>query len=194
MKITQRGTTYNIYGDELIVLDKLEPGFYTVNFNPMFGFSLTKQHEFSINEKIYGNHTQKVAKALNAFEKSERNLGAIFSGDKGTGKSLSSKLICIEAVKKGYPVIIIDHYYQGIANYIEQIEQEVVVMFDEFEKTFAEKDDIKPQNEMLSLFDGFSRGKKLFIITCNKIELLNDFLINRPGRFHYHFRFEYYQH
>ena len=191
MKITERGTTYNIYGDELVILDQLKPGFYNIDFNPMFGFSLIKQHDFFINEKIYGNHLQKVAKALNAFEKSERNLGAIFSGDKGTGKSLSSKLICIEAVKRGYPVILVDHYYEGIANYIEQIEQEVVIMFDEFEKTFEERNNKKPQNEMLSLFDGFSRGKKLYIITCNNLESLNNYFINRPGRFHYHFRFEY---
>ena len=34
-------------------------------------------------------------------------------------------------------------------------------------------------------------GKKLFLITCNEIRKLNDYLINRPGRFHYHFRFDY---
>ena len=34
-------------------------------------------------------------------------------------------------------------------------------------------------------------GKKLFIITCNSLDKLNDFLVNRPGRFHYHFRFGY---
>ena len=31
----------------------------------------------------------------------------------------------------------------------------------------------------------------MFVITCNEIRNLNDFLVNRPGRFHYHFRFEY---
>lgn len=40
---------------------------------------------------------------------------------------------------------------------------------------------------MLSLFDGTDNGKKLFIITCNDTRRLNEFLINRPGRFHYHF-------
>ena len=40
---------------------------------------------------------------------------------------------------------------------------------------------------MLSLFDGMDNGKKLFVITCNDLRQLNEFLINRPGRFHYHF-------
>ena len=44
---------------------------------------------------------------------------------------------------------------------------------------------------MLGLFDGISQGKKLFVITCNEIRHLNDCIINRPGRFHYHFRFDY---
>lgn len=34
-------------------------------------------------------------------------------------------------------------------------------------------------------------GKKLFVITCNELRNLSDFLVNRPGRFHYHFRFDY---
>ena len=34
-------------------------------------------------------------------------------------------------------------------------------------------------------------GKKLFLITCNEIRKLNDYLINRLSRFHYHFRFDY---
>ena len=44
---------------------------------------------------------------------------------------------------------------------------------------------------MLTLFDGISMGKKLFVITCNDLRSLNDYLVNRPGRFHYHFRFDY---
>lgn len=40
---------------------------------------------------------------------------------------------------------------------------------------------------MLSLFDGMDNGKKLFVITCNDPRQLNEFLINRPGRFHYYF-------
>lgn len=41
------------------------------------------------------------------------------------------------------------------------------------------------------MFDGTAQGKKLFIITCNSLYKLNDYLVNRPGRFHYHFRFDY---
>ena len=66
-----------------------------------------------------------------------------------------------------------------------------MILFDEFDKIFAETNDYDPQAEMLTLFDGVSQGKKLFVVTCNELRGLNDFLVNRPGRFHYHFRFEY---
>ena len=67
-----------------------------------------------------------------------------------------------------------------------------MVLFDEFDKTFSEKEHgSSAQTSMLSLFDGVAQGKKLFVITCNELRGLNDFLVNRPGRFHYHFRFDY---
>ena len=44
---------------------------------------------------------------------------------------------------------------------------------------------------MLSLFDGTSNDKKCYCITCNNLRDLNEYLLNRPGRFHYHFRFDY---
>lgn len=47
------------------------------------------------------------------------------------------------------------------------------------------------QNDLLSLFDGTSRNKKLFVITCNNLDNLSSFLVNRPGRFHYHICFKY---
>ena len=120
----------------------------------------------------------------------KRNLGVILSGDKGIGKSLFSKMLGIKAKENEVPVILVDEYIPGIANFLDDIEQTVMVLFDEYDKTFDEKK-YNCQAEMLSLFDGMSAGKKLFVITCNKIDELSSFLLNRPGRFHYHFRFAY---
>lgn len=101
----------------------------------------------------------------------------------------------MQAVAAGYPVIIIDQFIPGIANYIESIDQGAVFLFDEFDKTFGDiragDNEANPQARLLSLFDGTAQGKKLFIITCNSLHRLSEFLVNRPGRFHYHFRFNY---
>jgi hypothetical protein len=40
------------------------------------------------------------------------------------------------------------------------------------------------------MFDGLDGSRKLFLVTCNNIGNLNPFMINRPGRFHYHFKLQ----
>ena len=196
MKVISVGNKYEIYDETLKVYDRLPAGSYVVRFNKMTGFYLDKFKEMEIKEdKIYGVHTKKVKKVINSFKLFDRNLGVILSGNKGIGKSLFAKLLAKNAIEEGYPLIIVDSFIPGIASYLEEIEQEVVVLFDEFDKTFGDiqvgDNETSPQASLLSLFDGVSTGKKLYVITCNNLYKLNDFLINRPGRFHYHFRFDY---
>lgn len=196
MKVINVGNRYEIYDENLRVYDKIPAGSYVVRFNKMTGFYLDKSKDVEIKEdKIYGVHTKKVKKVFNSFKLFNRNLGVILSGNKGIGKSLFAKLLAEEAIKEGYPLIIVDSFIPGIASYLEEIEQEVLVLFDEFDKTFGDiqvgENETSPQASLLSLFDGVSTGKKLYVITCNNLYKLNDFLINRPGRFHYHFRFDY---
>ena len=192
MHIVESGKRYRIFNNAITTYDQLPPKTYRVDYDPETRiFSLLEAHDFEIPEtKIYGQHLDKVKKVLNAMDKMNRNLGVILSGDKGIGKSLFSKCLGLKARKKGIPVILVNEYHEGIANFLEEIEQTVMILFDEYDKTFDEKKH-NCQAEMLSLFDGVSAGKKLFVITCNEIQSLSQYLINRPGRFHYHFRFLY---
>lgn len=191
MRAINTGNNFKIYDDSMQIYTQLPPQSYQVCFNPNSGFSLEKYAEIKVNEKIYGVHLSKVQKVLRSYAKFDRNLGVILSGDKGIGKSLFSKLLAIEGIKKGYPIIIVNNYIPGIASYLNSINQEVIILFDEFDKTFSRSENEKAQTELLSLFDGIAMGKKLFVITCNILTGLNNYLVNRPGRFHYHFRFEY---
>lgn len=192
MHIVESGKRYRIFNNAITTYDQLPPKTYRVDYDPETRiFSLLEAHDFEIPEtKIYGQHLDKVKKVLNSMDKMNRNLGVILSGDKGIGKSLFSKCLGLKARKKGIPVILVNEYHEGIANFLEEIEQTVMILFDEYDKTFDEKKH-NCQGEMLSLFDGVSAGKKLFVITCNEIQSLSQYLINRPGRFHYHFRFLY---
>lgn len=187
MNVVHSGNTFQIYGDALKTYDKLPLGTYEICFHKMMGFYLTSHADLVVNEKIYGNSPAKVEKVLKGFTKVDRNFGVILSGRKGIGKSLFARQLAIRAKDYNLPLIIVPCYYPGIADFIASIEQEVIVFFDEFEKTFADQEHISPQEEMLSLFDGVDNGKKLFIVTCNEVHKLNSYLINRPGRFHYHF-------
>lgn len=193
MKVISTGSKFDIYPDDLKSYDKLPADYYVVRFVEKQGFFLEKYSEFKITDtKVYGIHAQKADKVLDSFADFKRSLGVILSGDKGIGKSLFSRLLGMKAIDKDIPVIIVEGYKEGIGAFLDSIQQEIMVLFDEFDKTFSERDHgAEAQNSMLSLFDGVASGKKLFVITCNELRGLNDFLVNRPGRFHYHFRFDY---
>lgn len=187
MNVVHSGDTFQIYGDSLKTYNALPAGTYEVCFNKFSGFFLTSHNDLVVSEgKVYGCSENKVQKVLRSFSKVDRNFGVILSGRKGIGKSLFARLLAVHAKDYGLPLLLVTTYYPGIANFLSSIEQEVIVLFDEFEKTFAEKDGISPQEEMLPLFDGLDGGKKLFVVTCNEVGKLNTYLLNRPGRFHYH--------
>ena len=191
MKIIQTGSKHKIFDDNIKSYDKLPAGTFDVDYNPQEGCYLVRRPDISVLEKPYGIHIEKADKVMESFKAFPRNLGVILSGDKGIGKSMFARLVCIRSLELGYPVIVVDACYPGVARFIDSIDQECVILFDEFDKTFRSNRDDDDQAALLSLFDGVSTGKKLFIVTCNELYSLNNFIINRPGRFHYHFRFNY---
>lgn len=190
MNIVCSGDVYQIYGDGIATYQTLPTQVYEVGFSQMMGFYLVPRSDMAISEgKIYGNYERRVNKVLTGYKAVDRNFGVILSGPKGVGKSLFVKVLSNAAEQMGIPVVIVSAYYPGIAHFIASIEQDMIVLFDEFEKTFARQSDHgpTPQDEMLTLFDGLEGGHKLFVVTCNEVHNLSNYLLNRPGRFHYHF-------
>ncbi|MBP3633373.1 MAG: ATP-binding protein [Oscillospiraceae bacterium] len=191
MRVIKSGTQYSIYDNSIETFDRLPVGTYAVGYNQNEGCFLIQRANIAVTEKTYGVHNQKVRKVMDSFAAFERSLGVILSGDKGIGKSLFAKQLCENAVQRGFPVVIVDACLPGIGRFIESIQQECVILFDEFDKTFRNTKDDNDQARLLSLFDGTAGGKKLYIVTCNELYGLNNYIVNRPGRFHYHFRFDY---
>ena len=191
MKALQTGSQFKIYDDSLWVHDQLPVATYSVAYTQQEGCFLLKRPNICVSEKAYGVHTEKLEKVLNSFQSFSRSLGVILSGDKGIGKSMFAKMVCASAIQIGRPVIIVSECVRGLAQFLESIEQECVVLFDEFDKIFRSNKQTDDQAALLSLFDGTAGGKKLFIVTCNELSGLNSYIVNRPGRFHYHFRFDY---
>lgn len=191
MKVVESSGRMFLYGDDMKAYDTIPASTYDICFSDMIGFYLSRRPDMVVSEKVYGVQSSKVDKVINAFKMFQRNLGVILSGDKGIGKSLTAKMIASAAIANGYPVLLVNRFIPGIGDFIESITQETMVLFDEFDKTFRAADSKNPQDTMLSLFDGTTTGKKLFVVTCNKLSALNDYMVNRPGRFHYHFRFDY---
>lgn len=188
MNIVVSGGRVQVYGEDVKTYKSIPVGSYDVCFNKMIGFYMVPRPDLEPHEdKIYGNHEEKVNKVMRAYDLFDRNMGIILSGQKGAGKSLFARILAEKAIKRGMPVITVAAPYPGVASFLASIEQEIVVIFDEFEKIFSKKDNYDPQEDMLSLFDGMDNGKKMFVITCNEVNKLNQYMLNRPGRFHYHF-------
>lgn len=192
MKVINYGSNYEIYANDLKTYDKLPAQTYKVRFNPMSGFSLAVADDFKLKEsKVYGDRLVKIEKVLHTFKTINRSLGVILSGDKGIGKSLFTQILSQRAIEEGMPVILITEAYPGIAEFIDSIDQESLILFDEFEKVFNDRDGRESQEKLLSLFDGLSQRKRIYALTVNNLNRVNDFMLNRPGRFHYHLRFDY---
>ena len=200
MKIIKHGNVYNLFSDsDIKTYNKYPVGTYQVILTPQ-GYELVGTEDLKCKEeKVYGNENEKLDKVLKAYKKSNRSLGVMITGKKGTGKTLFVQLLSDKVMKLGLPVLLVPRATPGLADFLKTIQQEVMVVFDEFEKTFPtgsdsdheDEDDSKPtQNDLLGLLDGTASQKMLFIFTANYEDKINNLLINRPGRIYYHFVFK----
>ena len=144
---------------------------------------------FEFNFKIYELGCEEMLQTIRktweseVFVRGEKNLGVIFNGLKGTGKTLSAKLLCNAL---DLPVVIVQYPYEGLVNFLQSLCFECVVFIDEAEKTFKKGED---DDVLLRLIDGvYNQTRKLYILTTNQLTL-NDNLLGRPGRIRYRFEF-----
>lgn len=162
---------------------------YTVKYDDFSGtFFLTVVDNFTVSHKLYGD-TQKLAdRILATFENRPSGTGVMLSGLQGSGKSLTAKVLSVDARKQGIPTIVVNQAWSGeeFNGFIQSIEQPAVIIFDEFEKVYNKES----QEQMLTLLDGVYPSKKLFVITCNDKYRINEHMKNRPGRIFYRVDFE----
>ena len=180
------------------ISDRLEPHVYTVEIRPMVGTVLTIVDNIDLNvpERIYGRIPAQVEKSFKAYEKRPLNTGILLSGERGMGKSLFIKMAIKKALSMGMPVFSLTRTEElaGIIAFINSVTQPAMVVMDEFEKNFvfdekSQEDDT--QMPFLSMLDGLGSGeKRMFIASLNDKKRLSKFMLNRPGRFYYHFEFK----
>ncbi|MGR6088987.1 AAA family ATPase [Brevibacterium sp. CSND-B09] len=190
--IISTGNTYRLFDDSVQTHRDLPVGTYSVQFSPFSGFSLLRVEDLQVGaERIYGGHGAKIDRIMKAYNVTNRSLGVLFTGDKGMGKSLSMRMLAQHATETlGLPVIKVESNHPGLADYLDDL-GEAVVVFDEFEKVFNKDGDNNEQDQFLGLFDGVSTTKRMYVISANNVHDLSSYLVNRPGRFHYHIRHDY---
>lgn len=166
----------------------------------MMGFYL--QHissNFQVPSKIYDLEDDFINRVMTTFNAHNRNFGVLLKGLKGTGKTITAKLI---ANKLNLPIVLVTKPWADIGTYINSIEQDMVLFFDEFEKTYqlreytygededhntAAGDEMQPSiSNLLTLMDGVftSKYKRLFLLTSNR-DYLPNAMVARPGRVRY---------
>ena len=164
--------------------NKLPYGNYVIQ-KSMSGFYLNKIDDFKLPDKIYGNVEEKTNIVLKTFFHKKENTNALFSGKKGSGKTILAKSICISS---GLPCIIINSILSPEEQvFLSSIEEEIIVFIDEFEKLYFDE---KIRNSLLQLLDGsLSSNKRLFLLTSNA-NYIGTFFTNRLGRIRYNFKFD----
>lgn len=178
------GNTFRIATKESMDLhEQLPAGNYVVKMDPFDNFFIEQIEDFDTPSKLYGDTTRNTDRIINSFWNRDKSTGVMLVGEKGSGKTLLSKNICIELAKQSVPTIVINAAWHGdkFNTLIQSIEQPCIVLFDEFEKVYNSEE----QEALLTLLDGIYSSKKLFMLTSNDKWRVDQHMRNRPGRIFY---------
>lgn len=162
------------------IVNPLPTAVYKLEMVPMIGTLYLTQTDklFSLPPKIYGVETAFIDRVLKTYKNTEGNLGVLMNGVKGTGKTLTAKQICNELK---LPIIVIKDRYDNAPDFLNSIQEDVIVFFDEYEKTYDDYD-----HSILTVMDGVltTAYRKLFLLTTNEA-YVNSNMLQRPGRIRY---------
>lgn len=158
----------------------LPKGIYEVK-ESMTGYYLNRLGDsFIFNYKLYGINNEFIDHFVKTYNNTTGNLGVLFNGIKGTGKTVTAEELCNRI---GLPVIIVKSCKEvnDMLKFLAtQINFDCIFFFDEYEKEFRES------SSVLSFMDGVhnSQYRKIFLLTTNELEINNN-LLGRPSRIRY---------
>jgi len=165
--------------DTVDIIEKLPIGVYKVVKDPFGNIYLTKSGDnFNFSHKIYGCETKFINRVVTSYKNTKGNMGILLNGVKGTGKTVTAELIANEIQ---LPVLIVSEFNAQLPNFINNIQQDIIVFFDEFEKIYTDYN-----ANVLTIMDGVLNNdfRKMFLLTTNDL-YINANLLQRPGRIRY---------
>lgn len=174
------GNEFSQMSSTIELVENLPIAIYSLKCNPRTEELYLEKIEdaFTFNTRIYGLEDKFIEHVIRTFENTDKNLGVLLNGEKGTGKTICAKII---ANRMGLPVILCDNPYDNIAPFIAQFNAPAIFFFDEFEKNFKDNTEL-----LLSVMDGAynTQTRKIFLITTNNLHINSNFL-SRPSRIRY---------
>ena len=184
--------TYRVYGGESHnTVPFFEGGqVYVMRFNQMTGNIFKQIDPFELLPKYYGiDRIQARTKlVINSFKDTNKSMGVLFSGLKGTGKTQLAVKIAVESK---LPILLIDKslFSMDFDRFVEMLmaaPEPVCVFLDEFEKLYTKHD----QQRLLTLMSGAATKKHLFLLCANDSSKISEYMLDRPERIRY--TFDYY--
>lgn len=184
-------TNFVKQGNKVMLLPKgaaydLEPGkVYDLLIKTVWGEQVTKfevNGEMNLPPTVYQTKKDKlfVERVLKNFNENGKNTtGVLLTGDKGTGKSVTAKVL---AQKANLPIIVINPETEEkyLEPFFKEFDTPVCILFDEVDKGFNTQ-------KMLTFLDGMHKtAKKLVIMTANDENNLSHYIKNRCSRIRYY--------
>lgn len=188
MKFIRTGSSYTVAPPHAEIENGLPADYFRVVFDPKNGYSLEVTSKMSLPSRLYGPVDRRAERIYNTYLSRQGSTGVLLSGDKGSGKTMLARKICMQGVKDGVPVIICDAGSNipnpGFSALLASFDFPFIALFDEFEKNFERVSD---QSALLTVMDGLSTTRRLLLLTCNEQSRVSPYMLNRPGRIFYSF-------
>jgi broad-specificity NMP kinase len=176
------GNEYQRVEGECDNVETIPPGIYTVHLSDKKGWWLEfYRDKFTFDYKLYGCDEGFIDYFMKTYDNTKGNIGVMFNGIKGTGKTVTAKVL---ANKLNVPIIIVKgmgDLNAALMEYLSSFNFDCVYFFDEFEKNFKDDD-----ASVLQIMDGVynSEYRKVFLLTTNRT-WVNENLLSRPSRIRY---------
>ena len=154
---------------------------YELHNTQMDNPCLEESNDFIFPEKYYLSESDKkfITKSVNTYNKTDKlTTGVLFSGLKGSGKTLMAKKAAMES---GLPIIVVNGSVRAsdIEDFFAHVSDNVCIIMDELDKNWY-------LPALLGFFDGVKPTcKKLILCTANEENDINKYLNDRCSRIRY---------
>ena len=175
------GSSFTRTEGTITTMPTIPPGIYEAHLS-MMGPSLHRiADKFEFPYKLYDLQNDFLEHLKKTYDSTSGNLGILFNGIRGTGKTVTAKLF---ANMLNLPVIVVKSMgddNSALMSYFASFNFDCVFFFDEFEKQFNDGD-----SSILQFMDGVfsSNCRRVFLLTTNNLHI-NENLLSRPSRIRY---------
>lgn len=145
---------------------------------------------FEFPFKVYSASDSIIQRIAQKWVTEGGNLGVLLNGLRGAGKTMTAQLLANQLIRDlKLPCLVVRNPIP-LQLIFDSVQQDMIVIFDEFEKTHNEEIHPGCQQQLLSTIDGMSRSShnRLVLFTTNSPRVNENFR-DRPSRIHYKFEF-----